>query len=202
MMNSSIKVLFLDIGGVLLTNGWGHQSRQKAAEQFGFDYTTMNELNSITFDVYESGKMSLDDYLDTVLFYEPRTFSKEVFKQFMFSESKPLPQLLPWLLEWKQKHPQLKIFSINNEPKELHQYRVETYELRRLFDGFICSCDVQLRKPDPEIYTLALAIAAAAPEECIYIDDRDVLVRAGAKCGLQARVHKTFEETARFLGSF
>ncbi len=200
-MNSSINVLYLDIGGVLLTNGWGHQSRQKAAEKFGFDYNTMNELNSIAFDIYESGKMSLDDYLDTVLFYEPRNFSKEDFKQFMYSESKPLPQLLEWLIAWKQRHPQVKIFSINNEPKELHQYRVETYQLRRLFDGFICSCDVRLRKPDPQIYTLALAIAAATPEECIYIDDREVLVRAGAKCGLQARVHKTFEETSRFLES-
>ena len=34
---SKIKVVFMDIGGLLLTNGWGHESRQKAARFFDFD---------------------------------------------------------------------------------------------------------------------------------------------------------------------
>lgn len=198
-MNSAIKVLFLDIGGVLLTNGWGHKSRQAAAEKFGFDYDTMNYLHEFIFDIYEEGKVSLDDYLDAVLFYEPRPFSKEEFKKFMLQESKELPQLLPWLVEWKSQHPQLKVFSINNEPKDLNDYRINNFGLRRLFDGFISSCDVNLRKPDPQIFKLAMAVAAVSPEECIYVDDRDVLTRAGAKCGIQSWQHKTFEATKQFL---
>ena len=195
----SLKVLFLDIGGVLLSNGWGHVSRQAAAKKFGFDYDKMNYLHEFIFDIYEEGKVSLDDYLDSVLFDEPRPFSKEEFTQFMLQESKELPQLLPWLIEWKQQHPHIKVFSINNEPKDLNDHRIKTFGLRRLFDGFISSCDVGLRKPDPQIFKLALAVAAVEPHECIYIDDREVLTKAGAKLGMQCWQHKTFEETKKFL---
>jgi len=203
MENISPKVLFLDIGGVLLTNGWGHESRQKAATEFGFDYEKMNALHEIAFDVYEQGAVSLDYYLDTILFYEPRSFTKEAFIQFMLSQSQPLPHTLDWLLQWKETKPGLRIFSINNEPKELQEYRVKTFDLKRLYDGFICSCDVGLRKPDPRIYRLAMAVAAVEPDECVYIDDREVLVRAGARQGMKAKTHKSFAETKEFLlGAF
>ncbi|GAA4730846.1 HAD family hydrolase [Flavisolibacter ginsenosidimutans] len=203
MENISPKVLFLDIGGVLLTNGWGHESRQKAATEFGFDYERMNALHEIAFDVYEQGAVSLDYYLDTILFYEPRSFAKETFVQFMLSQSQLLPHTLDWLLQWKKTKPGLRIFSINNEPKELQEYRVKTFDLKRLYDGFICSCDVGLRKPDPRIYRLAMAVAAVEPDECIYIDDREVLVRAGSRQGMEAKTHKSFEETKDFLlGAF
>lgn len=198
MMNT-YKVLFLDIGGVLLTNGWGHESRLKAAEHFGFDYAAMNSRHDLVFDVYEEGKLTLDDYLNAVLFYEPRSFSEEAFKEFLLNESQPLPPLLDWLMEWKAAHPQVKVFSINNEPKELHEYRVKTFGLRRLFDGFICSCYIGMRKPDPQMYNLALNVAAVAPEQAVYIDDRELLVGFGKRYGMTAWQHKSFEETKAFL---
>jgi putative hydrolase of the HAD superfamily len=188
-----------DIGGVLLTNGWGHKSRQKAAVEFGFDYDIMNALHEFIFDIYEEGKVDLDYYLNTVLFYEPRNFTKDDFREFMFQQSVELPQTLQWLIDWKAQYPGLKFFSLNNEPKDLHNYRVKTFGLRRLFDGFISSCDVGLRKPDPAIYCLAPAVAGVAPEECLYFDDREVLVRAGAKAGLHARLHTSFEDTSNYL---
>jgi putative hydrolase of the HAD superfamily len=198
-MKTQPNVLFLDIGGVLLTNGWTHEARQKAATQFGFDYTAMNTYHEMIFDIYEQGSVSLDHYLDTVLFYEPRPFGKEEFIRFMQQQSQELPQTLQWLLEWKKTVPGLRIFSLNNEPRELHDYRVETFGLKRLYDGFVCSCDVGLRKPDPAIYRLALRMAGVRPEECLYIDDREALVRAGRWAGLPGWQHKTFEETKAFL---
>jgi len=202
MNRSSLKVLFLDIGGVLLSNGWGHVSRQAAAKKFGFDYDKVNYLHEFIFDIYEEGKVSLDDYLDAVLFNEPRAFSKEEFKEFMLAESKELPNfLLDWLIQWKSQNPGVKVFSINNEPKDLNDHRIKTFGLRRLFDGFISSCDVGLRKPDPQIFKLAMAVAAVSPDECIYIDDREVLVRAASKLGIQSWQHKTVNETTAFLES-
>lgn len=200
-MKTSLKVLFLDIGGVLLTNGWGHESRQEAAAHFEFDYTQMNTLHEMVFDIYEQGSVSLDYYLDTVLFYEPRPFSKEEVVNFIFQQSKELPNTLQWLLEWKKTQPDLRIISVNNEPKELHEYRIKTFGLRRLFDAFVCSGDVGLRKPDPAIYKLALGVAAVRAEECLYIDDREALVRAGRWADLPAWQHKTFEETKAYLES-
>lgn len=183
----------------MLSNGWGHESRERAAAQFGFDYERMNALHEIVFDVYEEGSVSLDFYLNIILFYEPRSFTKETFTDFMLHESKELPDTLQWFLQWKTTKPGLRIFSLNNEPKDLHEHRVKTFGLRRLFDGFVCSCDVGLRKPNPKIYELALAVAGVTPEDCLYIDDREVLVRAASLCGLQSRQHKSFEETKRFL---
>lgn len=199
MGDKKLKVLFLDIGGVLLTNGWGHQSRQKAAAHFGFDHDAMDHRHDLVFNVYEEGKLTLDQYLDAILFYEHRNFSREEFKTFLLNQSQPLPNLLPWLIEWKAAHPHLKVFSINNEPKELHEFRVNTYGLRNLFDGFICSCYIGMRKPDLQMYQLALNVAAVPPEECLYVDDRKVLVDFGKQYGLNAWQHKTFDETVAHI---
>ena len=196
---SSIKVILLDIGGILLTNGWGHVARQVAAEAFKLDYAEMNKRHDLIFNIYEEGRVTLDDYLDTILFYEPRPFSKEDFRQFMFQQSKPLPIMLDWLIHWKAQHPHLRVLSLNNEPKELHQHRVNHYDLRRLYDGFVASCDVGLRKPDPKIFEMAVGIAGVQPHECLYIDDREVLVAAGRKTGLQAWQHLNAEATIEFL---
>ena len=198
-MTGSPKVLFLDIGGVLLTNGWAHEARQKAAAQFGFDYAKMNTMHEMIFDIYEQGSVSLDHYLDTILFYEPQAFTKEAFIKFIFEQSQELPQTLQWLINWKKSQPDLRIISVNNEPKELHEYRVNTFELRRLFDAFVCSADVGLRKPNPAIYQLALGVAGVRSDECLYVDDREALVRAGRWAGLPAWQHKSFEETKKFL---
>ena len=196
---SSIKVILLDIGGVLLTNGWGHVARQAAAEAFKLDYAEMNKRHDLIFNIYEEGRVTLNDYLDTILFYEPRPFSKEDFRQCMFQQSKPLPIMLDWLIAWKAQRPHLRVFSLNNEPKDLHQHRVDHFNLKRLYDGFVASCDVGLRKPDPKIFQMAVGIAGVQPHECLYIDDREVLVMAGRKTGLQAWQHQSVEATTAFL---
>jgi len=80
-----VTTLFLDIGGVLLTNGWDRKARQLAAETFHLDHSEFDERHHLTFDTYEEGKLSLDEYLDRVVFCEERPFSREAFKAFMFS---------------------------------------------------------------------------------------------------------------------
>ena len=171
-MSKRIKILFSDIGGVLLTNGWGHESRMAAAKKFNIDYDEMDILHDFIFNVYEMGKISLDDYLDTVVFREKRNFSKEEFKEFMFAQSIELPGTLSWLIKWKNEHKNVKVISMNNEPRDLNQYRIQKFMLHDFFDAFVSSCEVGMRKPDPGIYLLGLGIAQAKPEECVYFDDR------------------------------
>lgn len=104
-MNAIPKILFLDIGGVLLSDGWGHESRQEAARLFGLDYEQMERLHNGIFNVYEIGKITLDDYLDIAVFNKETKFSRKDFKEFMFSQSNELPLMLDWLVQWKhQKH--------------------------------------------------------------------------------------------------
>src|SRR5690554_2301449 len=198
---SQIKVVFFDIGGVFLTNGWGHESRQKAAEVFGFDYDEMNVLHNFIYNVFEIGSISLDQYLDTVVFHSPRDFTKTEFQDFMFAQSVELPQMLPWVKKWK-KRTDLPIFAFSNEGRELNDYRIEKFNLHEVFDGFFSSCYVGFRKPDPRIFKTALKITSVNPAESIYFDDRPMLVTAAKKLGINAIQHTSFEETTDMLKNF
>jgi putative hydrolase of the HAD superfamily len=199
-MTRQVRIVFFDIGGVLLSNGWGHESRQKAAQVFGFDYEEMNTLHEFIFNVYEIGRITLDEYLDTTVFYKPRDFSRKDFKDFMFSESTQKPHLLEWLIQWKHAQKEkIRIISINNEGLELNDHRIKKFHLTRLFDAFVSSAVVGMRKPDPGIFKMALGIAHAHPEECLYFDDRPMLVEAAKKLGIRAIHHESFEKTRAIL---
>ena len=198
MESTHAKIVFFDVGGILLTNGWGYESRQKAAEKFGFDFTEADALHNFIFNVYEIGKITLDEYLDTVIFNHPRDFPRQDFKEFMFSRSQEMPEMLQWLKEWK-KDSGFRIFSINNEGRELNEYRIKKFKLHDCFDGFISSCEVKMRKPDPGIFQLAMGIAQAPPEQCIYFDDRIMFVHAAAKLGIHAMHHTGPASTIKIL---
>jgi putative hydrolase of the HAD superfamily len=200
-MKKQYKILFSDIGGVLLSNGWGHESRMAAAKKFKIDYSELDILHNFIFNVWEMGKISLDDYLDTVIFKEKRDFSRKQFKEFMLAQSVQLPETLPWLIDWKNKHENIKVISINNEPRELNQYRIDKFNLHDFFDAFVSSCEVGMRKPDPGIFLIALGIAQAKPEDCIYFDDRIMLVEAAKKTGIHAYHHTDFKSTKKIIES-
>jgi putative hydrolase of the HAD superfamily len=195
---NDLKILFFDVGGILLTNGWGHESRKKAAEIFKLDYNEIEALHNFIFNVYEIGSITLDEYLDTVIFNYPRDFVRQDFKDFMYSQSVELPDMLAWLKEWK-KDCGFRIISINNEGKELNDYRVQKFKLHQAFDAFISSCEVNMRKPDPRIFKLALGIAQASPSQCVYFDDRTMFANAAQKLGIRSFHHTNFEETKSIL---
>ncbi len=197
MKTDDIKILFFDIGGVVLSNGWGHASRKLAAEKFGLDYEEVEILHNFIFNVYEIGAITLDEYLDTVIFNYPRDFTREDFKQFMYSRSVEL-ETLAWLKKWK-KDCGFRIISINNEGKELNDYRVKKFKLHEFFDAFVSSCEVKMRKPDPGIFKLAMGIAQVNPQQCVYFDDRIMLVNAAQKLGIRAFQHTDLESTKAIL---
>ena len=198
-MAGNYKILFSDIGGVLLSNGWPHESREAAAKKFGLDYEEMNALHNFIFNVYEIGRITLDQYLDTVVFHQERSFSRAEFTDFMMKQSTELPGMLQWFISWRNAHPDIKIISINNEARELNDYRIKKFRLHDFFDAFVSSCVVGMRKPDPGIFRIALGIAQADPSECIYFDDRPMLVLAARKEGIHAHHHHDVEVTKQII---
>ena len=199
-MSNTIKLLFLDIGGVLLSDGWNHRSRMQAIDKFGLESIQFQKDHAVAFPLFENGKLTLSQYLDAVIFNVDRSFSKEEFTDFMFTKSEQLPHFLPWLIDWKKKN-NIKIFSINNEGKEFNDYRIKQFKLHDCFDAFISSCEVGFSKPDPSIFKLAIGIAQEEPQNCLYFDDRAIHVAIAKQMGIKAYVHEGFEQSKTILES-
>lgn len=197
-MHSQITTLFLDIGGVLLTNGWDRNSRKRAAQQFGLDDEELSERHHLTFDTYEEGKLSLDDYLRRVVFYQPRPFSPEDFKKFMYAQSQPFPDMIDLFRRLKTQYG-LQIAAVSNEGRELTRYRIEQFELRTFVDFFVSSCFVHYRKPDEDMFRIALDISQAQAGQVIYVDDREMFVEVARDLGLTGIVHSDYESTRKSL---
>jgi putative hydrolase of the HAD superfamily len=189
-----IKALFTDVGGVILTNGWDSGERKKAAEQFHLDLAEMDKRHHLTFDTYEIGKLSLDVYLDRIVFYEPRSFSREEFKAFVFAQSKPFPEMIDLIRQTKARN-SLKLAVVSNEGRELTEYRIRQFGLAEFVDFFVSSCFVHFRKPDTDIFRMAIDLAQTPPEQTVYLDDRPLFVEVARTVGLQAIHHTSYEET-------
>ncbi len=191
---SSIRTLFLDIGGVLLTNGWDHKARELAAKTFHLDLAEMEARHHLTFDTYEVGKLSLEEYLKRIVFYEKRSFTSAKFQKFMFDQSKAFPEMIELMAQLKQRHG-LKIAVVSNEGRELTEHRIRKFKLDEFVDFFISSCFVHVRKPDEDIYRLALNIAQVAPHEVIYVEDRPLFVQVAEGLGIRGLHHIDYEST-------
>jgi putative hydrolase of the HAD superfamily len=195
-----ISALFLDVGGVLLTNGWDRAMRQRAAESFKLDYDEMDERHHLTFDTYEEGKLSLDEYLHRVVFYKDRPFSSEEFKAFMFDQSQPYPRMIDLIKGIKRSHG-LKVAVVSNEGRELTVYRIQKFGLAEFVDFFIASCFVHFRKPDADIYRIALDIAQVSPERVVYIEDRFMFVEVARSLDIRGIHHRDYDMTQAALAS-
>jgi putative hydrolase of the HAD superfamily len=196
--SQQIRALFLDIGGVLLSNGWDGGTRKRAAEQFGLDLDDMNERHHLTFDTYEEGKLTLDEYLDRVVFFKQRPFTRDDFKKYMYAQSRPFPEMLTYIALLKKRY-QLKILTVSNEGRELTLYRIQHFELGNIVDGFISSCFVHFRKPDVDIFRIALDVAQIPPEQVVYIDDRDLFVEVACSVGIHGVHHVSVAATQNEL---
>lgn len=186
--SARVTALFLDIGGVMLTNGWDRRAREAAAMKFGLDLEELNDRHRMTFDTYEAGKLSLDEYLKRVVFCREQPFTMEEFRNFMFGQSQAYPEMIDLVKALKARY-RLRIAVVNNEGRELNEHRIKTFHLNEFIDFFISSCFVHFRKPDADIWKVALDIAQIPREEVVYIDDRPMFVQIAQGLGLRGIVH-------------
>jgi len=196
-----ITTLLLDIGGVLLTNGWDHRARKRAATNFKLEWAEMEERHQLNFDTYEEGRITLEDYLGRVVFYRKRPFTRAQFRRFMFAQSRPHPEMIALFGRLKVRH-RLKIAVVSNEGRELNAYRIGAFKLDRLVDSFISSCFVHVRKPDAEIYRLAIDIAQAPARQAVYIENTPMFVQVAESLGIRSVLHTDYRSTREKLASF
>ena len=197
-MKTAITCLFVDIGGVLLTDGWAHQGRQQAATFFHLDPAELEERHGLNFSTYEEGRLTLDEYLDWVIFHRERPFTRAQFRDFMFAQSQPHPEMLALVAQLKTQHA-LKIVAVSNEARELNDHRIRTFKLDQLIDFFVSSCFVHRRKPDPEMFRLALDIAQVPAERIVYIENTPMFVQVALRLGIRGIAHTDAASTAAAL---
>jgi putative hydrolase of the HAD superfamily len=190
-----ISAIFWDVGGVLLTNAWDRVQRERALEQFKLDQEEFHDRHEMVVSSLERGKIGFDEYLDRTIFYRPRPFAREVFKDYVFSLSQPHREVLA-LAEELAKSGRYFMGTINNESRELNLYRIQTFGLREIFSVFVSSCFVGLRKPEEGIYRTALEITQKSPGECCFVDDRAL----NLECARQMGMHTIEMQDAEQLG--
>lgn len=197
---NSITTLFLDVGGVLLTNGWDHEARTLAAKKFNLDLKDMEDRHHLTFDTYEQGKLTLKEYLNRVVFFQQRPFTQHQFEEFMFAQSKSYPKMIELICKLKVRHA-LKIAVVSNEGRELNEYRIHKFKLGKFIDFFISSCFVHFRKPDEDIFRIALDISQVPAHQVLYIEDRPMFVQVAEGLGIKGLLHTDYESTRANLAS-
>ena len=201
MKAAKITCLFLDIGGVLLTNGWDQHARKLAAKTFKLDWDDMQDRHRLIFEAFERGQFTLKEYLDLVIFYKKRPFTQAQFRKFMFAQSNPYPEMLNLIRQLKAKYG-LKIIIVSNEALELNTYRIEKFKLNQFVDSYVSSCLVNLHKPEPDIFRLAINISQVPLHEIVYIENTPMFVQIAKGLGLQTILHTDYSSTQDQLCSF
>jgi putative hydrolase of the HAD superfamily len=196
---SAIRAIFWDVGGVLLTNAWDHTERAEAIEHFQLDAKEFQDRHEPLVSSFERGQITLDEYLDRTVFYRDRPFTKDAFREFMFSLSRPFPEVLEFAKALGDSG-QYFIGTINNESRELNNYRIEKFGLRKIFRLFVSSCYVGLRKPERDIYRVALEVTQVPAEECCFIDDRAGNLECPREMGMHTIEMKGLEQLRAELG--
>lgn len=192
--------MFLDVGGVLLTNWWDHVARQNTVRPFALDYSEMEARHELTFEVHEEDRLTFDEYLELVIFRKKRTFTPAQFKQFMFEQSQPYPEMIKLFSELKVQHG-LKIVVVLNESRGVNAYRIAKFKLDALVDSFISSCFVHVRKPNVAIFRLALDKAQTLPQQVLFVDNTAMFVQIAEGLGIRSVLHTDYNSTCTKLAS-
>ena len=196
-----VTTLFIDVGEVILTNGWDHLARRRAAKHFRLAWVDMEERHSLVFETHEEGRMTFQEYLGWVIFYQKRPFTRSEFRDFIFAQSKSYPGVIELVANLKARYG-LKIVVVSNESREVNAYRIRAFKLDRLVDTFISSCFVHMRKPDVDIFRLALDLAQTPPAQVVYIDNTPMFVQIAEGLGIRSILHVDLKSTRARLSSF
>ncbi len=196
----AITCMFVDIGGVLLTDGWDSHARKRGAVHFKLDLAVMEARHRLTWDTYQIGKLTLDEYLECVVFFQKRPFTRAQFRRFMFVQSKPYPEVLELVAQLKVRYG-LKIAVVSNEGRELNAHRIRKFKLDKFVDCFISSCFVHVLKPDADIFRLALDITQAPSQQVVFIENTPMFAQIAEGLGIRSILHIDCESTRAKLSA-
>jgi putative hydrolase of the HAD superfamily len=200
MAPAPITHVFFDIGGVLGTNGWDRHERAKAVERFALDGEDFERRHEDAAGTFEAGKMTLDEYLEDTVFFEPRPFAPDAFKAFMREQSRPFPDSIQVARELKEAGRHI-LMTLNNESADLNVHRLRSFGLVPLFSAFFSSCWVGAVKPARRIYEVARDMSQADPARSVFVDDRPQNLTPAAALGMRTVLFKDAAQLRRDLAA-
>ncbi|MDR3735534.1 MAG: HAD family phosphatase [Acidobacteriaceae bacterium] len=170
---TEIKTIYFDIGGVLLSNGFDEHQRAHVLPQFGVDLADYETRHPAANHKWERGLCTAHEYFNETLFYKPRDFGFDEIWAAVKAQSAVLHPGCFDIVAELQAVGRYRLCTLNNESRELNDYRLQAFGLTQYFDTFICSGYVNEMKPHPNIYRSALELTQAAAEQSVFIDDRE-----------------------------
>ncbi len=182
---NQVGVLLFDVGGVLGTNGWDRVHRRVVCERFGLDWEEFTDRHELVVAAFEEGGLTIDEYLDRTIFYRERGFARHEFVAAMLAGSRADAEMLRFATDLAATG-HYTMATLNNESRELNEHRIGLFGLRDLFPFFLTSCYLGMRKPNPEMYELAIDVTQRRADECVFIDDRPVNVECAERVGMTA----------------
>jgi len=197
----SLTHVFFDIGGVLGTNGWDREQRARALQKFGIEEDDFEHRHHQVVSEFETGAMSLEEYLDVTVFYAPRLFTREDFELYMLSLSEPNAYTLE-IAKHVAAAGRVRLMTMNNESAVLNVYRIERFGLKSIFLTFLSSCWLGCRKPQRSFFERGLAIAQAEAGASLLVDDREQNVAPAAALGMHTIHYTNPQSLAKELAQF
>ena len=91
------------------------------------------------------------------------------------------------------------VYFLSNMSEHVINSNHEAFAFTEHMDGGIWSCDVHMIKPDPGIYKCLFDKYNLVPEECLFVDDREINLAGAAICGMQSMAFRTAEDFLRQL---
>jgi len=204
-----IKNIIFDFGNVLFDLDLPAIERNlKMHYGENFEPAKEKNLRSKVFELYETGGLSTEEFVDILRFAGERPLEKEQVISAWNSIFLEMPRArFEMLLRLRQHY---KVFLLSNI-NDLHATWIDAYMVRehgiedfqaRYFDGVYYSHLIRLRKPDREIYEYVLADAELVPEETVFFDDMEVNVAAARELGIQGILHPPGREIMEVIASF
>lgn len=190
---TAIQHIFFDIGGVLGSNGWDREQRARAVEEFELHADDFQCRHEEVVGEWEEGRITLDEYLDIAVFHRPREFSRKRFVDFMFAQSIPNERVVEFARALTVER-RFTLMTLNNESDELNRYRIGKFGISDVFEAFLSSCWLGVRKPTQRFYSRALAIAQANPATSLFIDDREQNIAPARAFGMAAILFTSADE--------
>jgi putative hydrolase of the HAD superfamily len=190
---TGISHIFFDIGGVLGSNGWDREQRAAAVEHFGINADDFQWRHEDVVGEWEEGRITLDEYLEIAVFHTERKFSRKEFKDFMWAQSVPNESAIA-IARALSRDPRYTLMTLNNESEELNIYRIDRFGISEIFEAFITSCWLGVRKPIRRFYNRALGIAHAEPQGVLFIDDRQQNLTPARSLGMNVLLFKSAEQ--------